>query len=70
MGHVGLGSQDGFYALLLTFLVKVNNAVHVSMVGDSQCGLAIFHGFAHQFIEAGCAIEHGVFGMNVEVCKR
>ncbi|CAB4568185.1 unannotated protein [freshwater metagenome] len=70
MGHVGLGTQDGFDSLLLTFLVEVDNAVHISVVCDPQRGLTIFNCFADEFIEACRAIEHGIFGMNVEVCKR
>ena len=67
--HVGLGANDWLNALLTTFVVKLDNAVHVAVIGNTQCWLAIFYSLSNQLIEARCSVEHGVFGMNVEVCK-
>ena len=44
-GHIGLCTDDGLNALLLAFLVEVDDAIHVAVVGDSQCGLAVLHRF-------------------------
>ena len=68
--HVGLGADNGFDALLLALFVEVDDSIHVAVVGNSQCRLAILHGFRDQFIEARCSVEHGEFGVNMQVCKR
>ena len=69
VSHIGLGADDGLNALLTTFVIELDNAIHVAVVGDAQCRLTIGNSFCHQLVEARCAIEHGVFRMNVKVCK-
>ena len=43
--HVGLGADDGLNALLFALFVEVDDAVHVAVVGDAQCWLAVLHCF-------------------------
>ena len=43
VGHVRLGTQNGFNALLLTFLVEVDDAIHVAVVCNTKSRLTIFN---------------------------
>ncbi len=68
--HVGLGADDGFHALVAALLEELEDAVHVAVVGDAERGLSVLHGLGHQFVEAGCAVEHGELGVDVQVGER
>ena len=51
VGHVGLGSDDWLDTLRLALAVEVENAVHVSVVGDTERRLAVCGRGRHEFVE-------------------
>ena len=69
MGHIGLCAKDGLDALLRAFFVELNDSIHVAVIGNAESLLTVGDCLRDQFIKTSCPIEHGVFSMNVEVCK-
>jgi hypothetical protein len=69
MGHVCLSTKDWFDSLLDAFFVELDDAIHVAVISDTERLLTIRNCLSDQFIKTGCPIEHGIFSMNVEVCK-
>ncbi len=69
-GHVRLGPDDRVDAPGAAQRVEVDDAVHVPVIGDPECGLAVGLGRGHQVLEAGGAVQHRVLGMGVQVRKR
>ena len=51
VGHVGLGANDWLDAVFVAFAIKVENAVHISVVGNAKCGHALFACLAYEFIQ-------------------
>jgi hypothetical protein len=69
-GHVRLGADDGLHALGTAFLVEVERAVHVAVIGDADGRLAVADRLRHQFVEPCRAIEHRELGVHVQVGER
>ena len=69
IGHVGLGADDRFHALLLALAIKVEHAVHVAVIGHTQRGLAIGGCLGHEFVETSGTVEHRELGMHMKMRK-
>ena len=67
VGHVGLGADDGLYALVAALPVEVQDAVHVAVVGDPEGRLPVLHRGGDQLVEARGTVEHRELGMDVQV---
>ncbi len=48
MSHVGLGTKDWLDALSPTFLVELDDAIHVAVVRDAKCRLTVGDGFGDE----------------------
>ena len=70
VGHVGLGADDRLDALLAAFLVELERAVHVAVIGHADRRLAVGDRLGDQFVEARRPIEHRELGVDVEVAER
>ncbi len=65
--HVGLGADDGRDPALAAFLVEVENAVHVPVVGDRQRGLTVGDRGLDEVPDPGGPVEHRVLRVGVQV---
>ncbi|CAB4582032.1 unannotated protein [freshwater metagenome] len=68
--QVGLGADDGFDPVRPTFLVEVEHAVHVSVVGHAEGRLSVLDRLGHQLVELRGAVEHRELGVNMQVRER
>ena len=66
-GDVGLDADHRGDAGLRGLAVKLGGAVHVAVVGHRDMGHALARDLLEQFLEAGGAVQHRVFGVHVEV---
>ena len=69
IGHVGLGADNRFHALLLALAIEVEHAVHVAVIGHTQRGLAIGSCLGHEFVETSGTVEHRELGMHMKMRK-
>jgi hypothetical protein len=69
MGHVGLDAEHWLDPLTRALFVELDDPVHVAVVCDAKCRLTVFYGFGNKLTEARGPIEHGVFGVDMEMCK-
>ena len=68
-GHIDLAADDGADALLFALLVEIDDAVHDTMIGDGDGGLAQGLGALDQPLDAAGAIEEAVFAVDVQMDK-
>ena len=68
-GHIDLAADDGADALLFALLVKIDDAVHDAVVGNSDSGLSQRLGTLYQSLDAAGAIEEAVFAVDVQMDK-
>ena len=68
--HVGLGTDDRRETRFASGAVEVDDAVHVPVIGDADCGLAVGCRGGHHVLHAGRAVEHGVLGVQMEMDER
>jgi hypothetical protein len=64
---VGLDADDRLHAVLLGLAVEVVGAVQVAVVGHRDGRHAEVAGAGEQPVEQRCPVEHGIFGVHVEV---
>ena len=67
VSHIGLDTQDGFDSLFATFFVKLDDAVHIAVIGDSESFLTILGSLGDEFSQFGGAVKHGVLGVYMQV---
>ena len=67
VGHVGLGADDRLDALPIALPVEVEHPVHVAVVGHPDRRLSVLDGLRDEFVETRRSIEHGEFGVDVEM---
>ena len=63
--HVCLGTNNWLNALFFALLVKIDDAIHVAVIGHSKCWHPFCCSFANQFIKPRCAVQHGIFGVDM-----
>ena len=68
-GHIDLAADDGADALLFALLVEIDDAVHDTVIGDGDGGLAQGLGALDQPLDAAGAIEEAVFAVDVQMDK-
>jgi hypothetical protein len=68
--HVGLGADDRVDAGLAARRVKVEDPVHVAVVGDAEGGLTVGHGRLDQVAHPRRPVQHRELGVGVEVGER
>ena len=66
-GHIDLTADDGLDPLRLAGPVKVDDAVHVAVVGNGDGGLAQLLDPLGQLRDAAGPVQEGVFGVDVQV---
>ena len=69
IGHVGLGADNRFHALLLALAIEVEHAVHVAVIGHTQRGLTIGGCLGYEFVETSGTVEHRELGMHMKMRK-
>jgi hypothetical protein len=69
LGGVDFAANDWFYTCFLSRYIEVNDAIHGTVVSDSQAVHARFLGAGDELRYAAHAIEQAVFGMDVKVGK-
>ena len=69
-GHVDLAADDGLRALLLGFLVEIDDAVHGAVVGDGDAVHAELFRRLDELLDAARTVEQAVFRVDMEVSKR
>ena len=70
VGDVDLAADDGLDAGVAAGGVEVHNTIEGAVVGDGQRIHAQLAGAGDQFRDAADAVEHTVFGVNVEMGER
>jgi len=58
-----------FMVLLFGIIKKLLDAIHVSMIRQSQCIHAVFGSFIHETVNAGHAIQDRIMRVNVKMNK-
>ena len=70
MSHVCLGANDWLNPFFFALLIKIDDAIHVAVIGHSKRWHSFGCSFANQFIKPRCAVQHRIFGMDMQVSKR
>src|SRR5262249_39286718 len=70
VGEVALHPEDRLDAGLARRRVHRERAVHVAVVGDADCGLAVGRGRRDDVADARRAVEHRVLGVQMEMDER
>ena len=68
--HVGLGADDRCETRFARGAVEVDDAVHVPVIGDADCRLAVGCRGGHHVLHTGRAVEHRVLGVQMEMDER
>ena len=63
--HVRLGTDDRLNSFFFALLIKIDNAIHVAVIGHAKCRHTFGGSFANQFIQTRCSVQHRKFGVNV-----
>lgn len=66
---VRLATEDGFQSVFLGCLVKLDRAMHVSVVGDADGWHSAGFGFLYGVSDPASAIEQAVLGVKVKMDK-
>ena len=69
-GDIGFHAYYWLYALLDAGFVKLDNAVHIAVIGNSKALHSQLLGACDQFLYPGCAVQKAVFGMNMQMSER
>ena len=69
LGNIYFASKDRFNASFFSCSVKIDNAIHHSMVGDGQAIHAQFFSLGDEERNMTHAVKEAVFSMNVKVSK-
>jgi len=69
LSHIDFTANDWFYPCLSSCDIKVDNAVHSTMVSDGEAMHAQFFGPGNKPRNAAHAIKQAVLGMNVEMSE-
>ena len=69
LGDIDFAANDWFYPCFLSRHIKINNAIHGAMVGDSQAVHAQFFGAGNKMGDAAHAIEQAIVGVDVQMDK-
>ena len=67
---VELAANYWLDVMILACPIEVEHAIHIPMIGDAKAWHPICCCLSHEFIKAGCAVQHGVLGVHVQMCKR
>ena len=70
VGLVELAADDRFDPVVLAGPVKVQDAVHVAVVGDAKRRHAVRCRLGDKLVQTGRPVQHRVLGMRVQVHKR
>ena len=68
--HVGLGADHRRETRFARGGVEVDDAVHVPVVGDADCRLAVGCRGGHDVLHAGRTVEHRILGVQMEMHER
>ena len=66
---INLTADDRVNAARLGSSIKINGAVHDTVVGHCDRGLSQFGDTIHQLLNPACAVEQTIFGMYVQMCE-
>ena len=66
---IDLAADDRLYPLLFTFLVKLDCAVHNSVIGDRRSCLSDGFHIGRQLLYAAGTVKQTVFGMKMQMHK-
>ncbi|CAB4552077.1 unannotated protein [freshwater metagenome] len=69
MRHVELATNDWLYTGFITFLIEVQNSVHIAVVGNSHCRLAIFDRRGHNITDTRRTVEHRILSVLMKMDK-
>ena len=69
-GHIDLAADDRMDTLRLTGAVKINGAVHGTVVRDRHRRLPHLLDQLRKVTDTAGAVEQAIFRMNMEMCKR
>ena len=69
-GDVHLTADDGFDAMLIGNLIKVDCAVHAAVVGDGEAVHAEFFGAENEVFKTAETVEHAVLGVDMEMSEQ
>ena len=67
VGDVDFAANNWFYTCFLGGYIKINDAIHGTVVSDSQAVHAQFLGPGNKLRYAAHAIEQAIFGVGVKV---
>ena len=67
--NINFTADNRLYPLLFTGSVKVNDAVHYTVVGNGKSSLSLFLCRFHKFVYSACSVKQAVFGMIMKMCK-
>ncbi len=68
--HVGLDPDYWLHAGLVGGLIKIQDAVHIAVVGYGNGGLAVGRGPLDDFLDPGRPVQHGKLSVQVQVGER
>ena len=66
-GDIALNADNRFYTVLFTFFVELNRAIHITVVGKSDCRHAEFFRALHHLLYLGKPVQKGVMGVGMEM---
>ena len=69
LGDIDFAANDWFYACFLSRHIKIDDAIHGAVVGDSQTVHAQLFGPGNKLRDAAHAIEQAILSVDVKVGK-
>jgi hypothetical protein len=69
LSDIDFAANDWFYTCFLSGYIKINDAIHGTVISDSQAVHAQFLGSGNKLRYAAHAIEQAVLGVDVKVGK-
>jgi hypothetical protein len=68
-GDINLTADNGLYSRFYGFQIKLDGAVHYSVVGYRQAGHTKLFGALHKVGDAAHAVKEAVLGMDMEMAE-
>jgi hypothetical protein len=70
VSHVQLATDDRLDPCLIAFLIEVQNAIHIAVVGNTHGWLAIFDCRGNNIANARRTVEHRILSVLMKMDKR
>jgi len=69
LSYINFTANDWLYPCFLSRQIKINDAIHCTMVSNSKAVHAQFFGLDNKLWDTAHAIEQAIFCMNMEVSE-